>query len=225
VSLRAGQLGSALRAAVSASALAFAVAACKSAPLEPAPAAPAPSVAPAPTAPNAPNAPSAPSVDAPSNDSAAASPRCVEPLGPEPARDPRPVTDARCPREPGPPRRFAKRPLLVGRERLTVELARTEAEREQGLMYRRALAEGEGMLFDLGAVGRHAFWMHDTCVPLDIGFLDEDGVLVGVAEKSPPLDDAPRAVRCPSRYVLEVPSGWYRRRGVLPGARIDLAGQ
>jgi hypothetical protein len=138
---------------------------------------------------------------------------------------PQPITDARCPREPSPPRRFRKRALRVGEARLAVELALSDAEREQGLMYRRELREGEGMLFDLGAVDRHAFWMHDTCVPLDIGFLDADGLLVGVAESAPPLDDSPRSVRCPSRYVLEVPAGWYRRHGVLPGARIDVAAE
>ena len=224
MSRRAARLGPVFAAAAGTALVAIAVAACKSVPVEPAPAAPSPSVPPgapsvaAPTVlPGTPNAPAPPG--------AAASARCIEPLGPESTRAPLPVTDARCPREPGPGRRFAKRSLQVGRERLTIELARTEAEREQGLMYRRSLGEGEGMLFDLGAVDRHAFWMHDTCVPLDIGFLDEGGVLVGVAEKAPPLDDSPRAVRCPSRYVLEVPSGWYRRHGVLPGARIDLAGE
>ncbi len=149
--------------------------------------------------------------------------RCVEPLVDRaPALAPEPVLDGRCPREPQPVRRFRKRPLRVGQEALTVELALSEPEREQGLMYRRTLGEREGMLFDLGAIARHQFWMHDTCIPLDIGFLAEDGTLVGVAEAASPLTDTPRGVRCPSRYVLEVPAGWYRRHGVLPGTRIEL---
>ena len=207
-----------LAALVGAALLAVAAAACKSAPVEPAPTPKAPELArERPEGPPGPRAAEAP-------------PRCVDPLPPLPVSTVppapiAPVLDARCPREPGPARRFRKRPLRVGAELLTVELAQTEAEREQGLMYRRALGEAEGMLFDLGAVDRHAFWMHDTCIPLDIGFLDADGVLVGVAENAPPLNDAPRSVRCPSRYVLEVPSGWYRRHGVLPGARIDFAGE
>ena len=149
--------------------------------------------------------------------------RCVVPLVEGgPAALPAPVLDARCPREAQPIRRFRKRPLRVGPEAITVELARSEPEREQGLMYRRALGEHEGMLFDLGALGRHQFWMHDTCIPLDIGFLAEDGTLVGVAEAASPLTDTPRGVRCFSRYVLELPAGWYRRHGVLPGTRIEL---
>lgn len=204
--------------------LAVAAVACKSVPAEPAPASPARPEAVGKGSMTPPRVAGSVAAPAPAV-SDRARPRCVEPLGPEPATTPVAVTDARCPREPGPGRRFERRALVVGVERLTVELARSEAERDQGLMYRRSLGEHEGMLFDLGAVERHAFWMHDTCVPLDIGFLDEDGVLVGVAEKAPPLDDAPRAVRCPSRYVLEVPSGWYRRHGVVPGARIDLAAE
>lgn len=189
------------------------VAGCKNPPAEPAPVVRSPEVrteraSPAPEALVLPRA---------------AADRCVEPLAETaPASAPAPVLDARCPREPQPTRRFRKRPLRVGGEALTVELALSEPEREQGLMYRRSLGEHEGMLFDLGVAGRHQFWMHDTCIPLDIGFLADDGTLVGVAESAAPLTDTPRGVRCTSRYVLEVPAGWYRKHGVLPGTRIDL---
>ncbi len=154
--------------------------------------------------------------------------RCIDPMRPvdigEAAgqRAPKPVIDARCPSEPGLPRRFKQRAIRVGAETVTVELATTEAEREQGLMYRRDLPDGAGMLFDMAQEARYAFWMHNTCIPLDIGFLAPDGTLVGVVESAAPLTDDARGVRCPSRYVLELPSGWYRRHGVLPGAHIDL---
>lgn len=191
-------------------ACALIVAGCKSAPVEPAPPL---------------RSPEAPVAQAPAElpRSAPPAPRCLEPLAEEPPRVAvEPVLDARCPREPQPARRYRRRPLRVGDEALTVELALSEPEREQGLMYRRSLGEHEGMLFDLGTIARHQFWMHDTCIPLDIGFLAEDGTLVGVAEAAAPLTDTPRGVRCPSRYVLEVPSGWYRRHGVRPGVRIEL---
>ena len=77
-------------------------------------------------------------------------------------------------------------------------------------------------LLDLEVEEPHAFWMHDTCIPLDIAFLASDGTVVGIAENAPPLNDEPRQVACPSRYVLEVPAGWFRRHGAAPGMRIAV---
>ena len=148
--------------------------------------------------------------------------RCVVPLTAIAPPVPEPVLDARCPQEPSPERRYKKRLLQVGSEQLLVELAMSEPEREQGLMYRRALGEREGMLFDLEHEEAHAFWMHDTCIPLDIAFLAADGTIVGIAENATPLRDEPRQVACPSRYVIETRAGWFRRHGVLPGARIAV---
>ena len=179
------------------------LACCKNQPVEPSP---------------SPRMPETSSVRVPS----AAAPRCLVPLSsvaPQPAE---PVVDFRCPRESKPERRYRKRPLKVGRASLVVELALSEPEREQGLMYRRALGEEEGMLFDLEVEEPHAFWMHDTCIPLDIAFLASDGTVVGIAENAPPLNDEPRQVACPSRYVLEVPAGWFRRHGAAPGMRIAV---
>ena len=65
----------------------------------------------------------------------------------------------------------------------------------------------------------HSFWMHNTCIPLDLLFLDEDGLVVGIVENAPTLNDDPRAVSCPSAYVLEVNAGWARRHGVRAGMR------
>ena len=38
--------------------------------------------------------------------------------------------------------------------------------------------------------------MHNTCLPLDLLFVDDDGFLVGVAESAPVLDAA-SGVPCP----------------------------
>jgi uncharacterized membrane protein (UPF0127 family) len=102
------------------------------------------------------------------------------------------------------------------------EVARSAAETERGLMYRRSLADNHGMLFDLRVRGRHAFWMHNTCIPLDMIFMDEDGFIVGIVENAPTLDDGTREVGCPSRWVLEVNAGWSRRHGVRAGQHVVL---
>jgi uncharacterized membrane protein (UPF0127 family) len=97
------------------------------------------------------------------------------------------------------------------------EVVRTPRDNERGLMYRKSMAEDGGMLFDLGDREDHKFWMHNTCIPLDMLFIDFDGLIVGVVENAPTLDDDTRSVGCASRFVLEVNAGWARRHGVKAG--------
>jgi uncharacterized membrane protein (UPF0127 family) len=102
------------------------------------------------------------------------------------------------------------------------ELVRSEHDTMRGLMYRRAMPEEHGMLFDLRERDDHKFWMHNTCIPLDLIYVDEDGLIVGIVENAPTLDDSARGVGCPSRWVLEVNAGWCRRHGVTAGQRMTL---
>jgi uncharacterized membrane protein (UPF0127 family) len=102
------------------------------------------------------------------------------------------------------------------------ELVRSEHDTTRGLMYRRSLGEDRGMLFDLRVREDHQFWMHNTCIALDLVYVDEDGLVVGIVENAPTLDDTSRGVGCPSRYVLEVNAGWSRRHGVKPGQRMTI---
>jgi uncharacterized membrane protein (UPF0127 family) len=102
------------------------------------------------------------------------------------------------------------------------ELARADSERARGLMFRTSLAEDRGMLFQMGDRSVHAFWMHNTCIPLDIMFIDDDGTIVGIEENVPTLNDDERSVGCPSSWVLEVNAGWSRRHGVRPGQHVRL---
>jgi uncharacterized membrane protein (UPF0127 family) len=102
------------------------------------------------------------------------------------------------------------------------ELAQSEHDSSRGLMYRKSLPEGRGMLFDLRFRDDHKFWMHNTCIPLDLIYVDEDGLIVGIIENAPTLDDEARGVGCPSRWVLEVNAGWSRRHGVKAGQHLKL---
>lgn len=106
--------------------------------------------------------------------------------------------------------------------RIEVELAKTPHEVERGLMYRRSMPDDRGMLFKLDGRREHMFWMHNTCIPLDMLFVDDDGVIVGVVEGAAPLTETTRSVGCPSVFVLEVNGGWTRKHGVVPGQKITI---
>jgi uncharacterized protein len=102
------------------------------------------------------------------------------------------------------------------------EFVRSEHDTMRGLMYRTNMNEEHGMLFDLRVRDDHKFWMHNTCIPLDMLFVDDDGFIVGIVENAPTLNDASRGVGCPSRFVLEVNAGWTRRHGVKAGQHMSL---
>lgn len=102
---------------------------------------------------------------------------------------------------------------------LRIELAQTDAHRAHGLMFRPTLSEDEGMLFSWPSSGPRAFWMKNTCLALDMLFLDEELFVVGVVEQVPPWNLASRSVACQAAHVLEVRAGWVREFGVTPGRR------
>jgi uncharacterized membrane protein (UPF0127 family) len=105
-----------------------------------------------------------------------------------------------------------------------LEVADTDAARTKGLMFRAALAEGDGMLFVFDDSREHGFWMKNTFIPLDMIFIGEDRRVVGVHAEAVPQSTDTISVGVPSRYVLEVPGGWAARHGIAAGARVDLQG-
>ena len=75
----------------------------------------------------------------------------------------------------------------TGVHTFTVELADNDAEREKGLMFRKELPEGSGMLFDFHAEAPVSFWMQNTYIPLDMIFIRGDGRILRIAENTEPL--------------------------------------
>src|SRR5258708_5177063 len=69
----------------------------------------------------------------------------------------------------------------------SVEMAVNDAERAKGLMYRKSLPEGQGMLFDFQSEQETSFWMENTTISLDIIFIRGDGRILRIAENTEPL--------------------------------------
>ena len=101
-----------------------------------------------------------------------------------------------------------------------VEIAANDADRSRGLMFRRDLPADHGMVFIFDKSDEHAFWMHNTLIPLDMIFLDEDRRVVGVVPNAAPRTDTPRTVGKPSRYVIEVGGGEAAVHAVGPGTQV-----
>lgn len=107
--------------------------------------------------------------------------------------------------------------------RLNVELALSEEEQAQGLMYRESLEDGRGMLFVFDRDKLASFWMKNTLIPLSIAYINSDGSILEIHDMRPEDLSLVRSSRS-VRYALEVPQGWFGRAGVGPGDRalIDL---
>lgn len=117
---------------------------------------------------------------------------------------------------------FSREPLTLTRQlgepvTLNVELALTEAQREQGLMFRRSIGENEGMLFDFGETRMVYMWMKNTVLPLDMLFLDPAGKVVHIHENAVPFSETIIPSVEPVRYVLEVGAGTVRRLNLSKG--------
>ncbi|MFZ3357704.1 MAG: DUF192 domain-containing protein [Xanthobacteraceae bacterium] len=102
----------------------------------------------------------------------------------------------------------------------SVELATNDAERAIGLMFRKSLPEGHGMLFDFKTDQPVQFWMHNTYIPLDMIFIRGDGRVLHVAENAKPMSDALIPSGGSVRGVLEVIAGTARKFHIAPGDRV-----
>jgi uncharacterized membrane protein (UPF0127 family) len=113
--------------------------------------------------------------------------------------------------------------------RLDVEIAETEAQRQRGLMYRTSMREESGMLFIFTEEREGGFWMFNTRIPLSVAYAGDDGVIFQVIDMKPcasrhaavcARQDYP--ARAPFRYGLEVNQGFFARRGIDVGDRLEF---
>lgn len=110
--------------------------------------------------------------------------------------------------------------LNAGIHVIQAEVASTTETRSQGLMQRKSMAPGAGMLFLFDAPAAHCMWMKNTLIPLSVAFIDERGEIVNIADMQP-LDETTHCALRPVRYALEMNQGWFKKRGIGPGTRID----
>jgi uncharacterized membrane protein (UPF0127 family) len=103
-----------------------------------------------------------------------------------------------------------------------VEVARTPEQRQLGLMYRKSLPEGNGMLFIFKTDGKRSFTMKNTFIPLDIIFIDRTKGVAGWVENAKPLSNGPYKIDKPSQYVLEVNAFFCKENGIAVGDKVDF---
>lgn len=103
---------------------------------------------------------------------------------------------------------------------IQAEVARTAQEQSQGLMYRQAMGDHEGMLFVYDRLDMRCFWMRNTLIPLSIAFLSDDGTIVNIRDMEPETEK-PHCSNRPVHFALEMNQGWFKKRGMQPGFKIQ----
>ncbi len=110
--------------------------------------------------------------------------------------------------------------LNAGIYLIQAEVAATPATRSLGLMRRKAMAQGAGMLFVFDESAGQCMWMKNTLIPLSVAFLDERGQIINIADMQP-LDETSHCASRPARFALEMNQGWFKKRGIVAGEGIQ----
>jgi uncharacterized protein len=138
---------------------------------------------------------------------------------------PTPASQARASGLPAPVQQTRPQPdhawVIFGADTVVAEVARTDAQREQGLMYREEVPDGTGMLFVFDDLEVRSFWMENTYVPLDIAFLDASWQVVDIQQMAALTRDAHDSA-APAMFALEVRQGWFARHGIERGDKATV---
>ncbi len=134
-----------------------------------------------------------------------------------------PISAARA--QTGPQPRLPTEPLVIvtrdgKRHEFTVEMALTPEQQMTGLMFRPEVKPNEGMLFDWGTPRDSAMWMRNTITSLDMVFINADGTIRRIAERTVPLSLATVESRGPVRATLELAAGTAERLNLHPGDKV-----
>lgn len=114
--------------------------------------------------------------------------------------------------------------ITTPRGEMTVEVADTESSRELGLSGRPSMKDDEGLLFAFDLPGQYGFWMKDMLFPLDIIWINQNGVVVEIERDARP-ESYPQTYmnKSPASYVLEVNAGIAEERGLYIGSKVKIS--
>lgn len=106
-------------------------------------------------------------------------------------------------------------------KKIDIEVADNGPERQQGLMWRKAMPENEGMLFIFPQDDDQAFWMKNTIMPLDIIFINSDKQIVKIYKNTTPYSEKSLPSEKKAMYVVETVAGFCDKFGVAEGDKIN----
>lgn len=112
--------------------------------------------------------------------------------------------------------------LGAGMHKIDAQVASTPQQRQIGLMHRTTMPQHEGMIFIFEQPSQQCFWMKNTLLPLTAAFVADDGTIVNLADMKPQTTESHCSAQ-PVRYVLEMNKGWFAKKGIKAGTRLNGA--
>jgi uncharacterized membrane protein (UPF0127 family) len=103
---------------------------------------------------------------------------------------------------------------------IDIEIADTQEKRVRGLMFRKKMAENQGMLFVFPREEYQSFWMKNTVIPLDMIFVNKKREIVNIQKNTTPYSEQTYPSSKPAIYVVEVNAGFTDKYGIKPGDKI-----
>jgi len=114
---------------------------------------------------------------------------------------------------------FKSMGVKVGAHPLHVEVASSDPQRMQGLMYRKKLGRDDGMLFIFDDLAYQSMWMKNTLIPLSVAFIDGEGRILNILDMEPQTLDTHTSAG-PAVYAIETNKGWFDDNRVKPGEKV-----
>lgn len=114
---------------------------------------------------------------------------------------------------------FGNTQLSAGMHLIKTEVAASQMQREQGLMFREKMAPNSGMVFVFDAPSTQCMWMKNTLLPLSVAFIDAEGRIVNIEDMQPQTLDS-HCSKKPVLYALEMNLGWFKQKNIKPGTPI-----
>lgn len=105
----------------------------------------------------------------------------------------------------------------------TVEVASSDGQRQQGLMFRKSMGEDRGMLFDFKEDRDVMMWMKNTFIPLDMLFISKAGKITHIHPNAVPHSEDIISSNGQVRYVLELNGGAAKKLGLAVGDAVKAA--
>ena len=110
--------------------------------------------------------------------------------------------------------------LSAGMHLIDTQVAASPEQRSTGLMFRKDMPQSEGMIFVFEKATVQCFWMKNTVLPLTAAFVADDGTIVNLADMKPQTTESHCSAQ-PVRYVLEMNQGWFGKKGIKAGFKLD----
>ena len=114
---------------------------------------------------------------------------------------------------------FQSTTLTAGMHKIKAEVAASDPERQQGLMFREKMDTNTGMVFVFDRPEKQCMWMKNTPLPLSVAFIDEQGKIVNIEDMQPQKLDS-HCSTAAVKYALEMNVGWFKQRNMKPGMMI-----